>query len=118
MLSFLAKAWGLLSSPLARALGVGLIALSVLGYAYSKGYGDASAKCEAEALRAKIATLERDLDISRKAELRAREQEAAAEAREDALNERLTSYETGLGTAPDVCLLSPADADGLRKLTK
>ncbi|XAI96359.1 hypothetical protein [Microcystis phage Mae-JY30] len=107
-----------LRSPLGRVFGVGLIALIALGYAYHQGAQDAARKCDAEALRSRIVTLERDLEIARQAADRARQQQAAAQAREATLNGRLEEYERSLAGTPDVCLLSPGDADRLRGLAR
>ena len=69
----LLKAWGFASSPIGRALGVGLIAVMALGYAYMKGEESGRADSQEAALRAQIETLRADLRIT----MRAAEQAAA-----------------------------------------
>ena len=112
------KAWGFVSSPIGRALGVGLIAIVALGYAYLKGEKSGRADSQEAALRAQIETLRADLRITMRAAEQAAAQEAAAEARATTLNERLTTYEDGLAVPPTGSGFTADDVRGLRELTR
>ena len=112
------KAWGFVSSPIGRALGVGLIAIAALGYAYMKGEESGRADSQEAALRAQIETLQADLRIVTRAAERAAAQEAAAEARAATLNERLTTYENDLAGPPADSGFTADDVRGLRELTR
>ncbi|MFA5897922.1 MAG: hypothetical protein WC829_02295 [Hyphomicrobium sp.] len=115
---WLGTAAAFVRSPLGKVLGIGVLSVSLLGYGYMKGAENAAAKCDAAALRVRIETLERDLSIAKAAELQAVAQEAAAEARQTTLNERLSSYESDLGATPPACLLTDDDVERLRNLTR
>lgn len=112
------KAWGFASSPIGRALGVGLIAIVALGYAYMKGEESGRADSQEAALRAQIETLRSDLRIIMRAAEQAAAQKAAAEARESTLNERLDTYENELAVPPADSGFTADDVRGLRKLTR
>jgi hypothetical protein len=112
------KAWGFASSPIGRALGVGLIAVMALGYAYMKGEESGRADSQEAALRAQIETLRADLRITMRAAEQAAAQEAAAEAREANLNERLKTYENDLAVPPADSGFTADDVRGLRELTR
>ena len=114
----LLKAWGFLSSPIGRALGVGLIAVVALGYAYMKGEESARADSQEAALRAQIETLRSDLRIATRAAEQAAAQEAAAEARVATLNERLKTYESALAAPPADSGFTADDVRSLRELTR
>jgi hypothetical protein len=114
----LLKAWGFASSPIGRALGVGLIAVVALGYAYMKGEASGRADSQEAALRAQIESLRADLRITMRAAERAAAQEAAAEAREATLNERLKTYENDLAAPAAGSGLTADDVRGLRELTR
>jgi len=112
------KAWGFASSPIGRALGVGLIAVAALGYVYMKGEESGRADSQEAALRAQIESLQADLRITTRAAEQAAAQEAAAEAREATLNERLKTYENDLAAPPSGGGLTADDVRGLRELTR
>ena len=112
------KAWGFVSSPIGRALGVGLIAVVAVGYAYMKGAESGRADSQEAALRAQIETLRADLRITIRAAEQAAAQEAAAEAREANLNERLNTYENALAVPPADSGFTADDVRGLRELTR
>jgi len=112
------KAWGFASSPIGRALGVGLIAVMALGYAYMKGEESGRADSQEAALRAQIETLRADLRITMRAAEQAAAQEAAAEARETTLHERLKTYENDLAAPGADGGLTADDVRGLRELTR
>ena len=112
------KAWGFVSSPIGRALGVGLIAVAALGYAYMKGEESGRADSQEAALRAQIETLRADLRIATRAAEQAAAQEAAAKAREATLNERLNTYENDLAVPPADSGFTADDVRGLRELTR
>ena len=112
------KAWGFASSPIGRALGVGLIAIVALGYAYMKGEESAGADSQEAALRAQIETLRADLRITIRAAEQAAAQEAAAKARAATLNERLNPYENALVVPPADSGFTADDVRGLRELTR
>ena len=112
------KAWGFASSPIGRALGVGLIAAAALGYAYMKGEESGRADSQEAALRAQIETLRADLRITVRAAEQAAAREAAAEARAATLNERLNTYESALAVPPADSGFTADDVRGLRDLTR
>lgn len=112
------KAWGFVSSPTRQALGVGLIAVVALGYAYMKGEESGRAESQEAALHAQIETLRSDLRITMQAAEQAAAQEAAAEAREANLNERLKTYENDLAVPPADSGFTADDVRGLRELTR
>ncbi|MDP3316180.1 MAG: hypothetical protein Q8M47_08945 [Devosia sp.] len=112
------KAWGFVSSPIARALGVGLIAMVALGYAYMKGEQSGRADSQEAALRAQIENLRADLRITMRAAEQAAAEEAAAEAREANLNERLKTYENDLAAPAADSGFTADDVRGLRELTR
>ena len=112
------KAWGLVSSPIGRALGVGLIAVVALGYAHMKGAESGRADSQEAALRAQIETLRADLRITMRAAEQAAAQEAAAKARATTLNERLNTYESDLAVPPADSGFTADDVRGLRELTR
>ena len=112
------KAWGFVSSPVGRALAVGLIAIVALGYAYMKGEESGRADSQEAALRAQIETLRADIRITVRAAEQAAAQEAAAEARVATLNERLKTYESDLAAPPSGGGLTADDVRGLRELTR
>ena len=114
----LLKAWGFASSPIGRALGVGLIAVVALGYAYMKGEASGRADSQEAALRAQIESLRADLRITMRAAEQAAAQEAAAEAREATLNERLNTYENDLAAPAADSGFTVDDVRGLRELTR
>lgn len=107
------------TSPAGRALGAGLMLLAVLGYGYMTGLDKGRSENEADALRARLAAMEKDLATERAAEEAARMMRLAAEARRATLEERLGAYEADLvaGNTPDVCRLSDGGARRLRSLT-
>jgi hypothetical protein len=111
------KAWGFARSPIGRALGVGLIAVAALVYAYMKGEESGRAVSQEAALRAQIETLRADLRTTMRAAEQAAAQEAAAEARVATLNERLKTYENDLA-APADSGFTADDVRGLRELTR
>ena len=112
------KALGFVSSPIGRALGVGLIAIVALGYAYMKGEESGRADSEDAALRAQIETLRADMRITMRAAEQAAAQQAAAEAREANLNKRLNTYENDLAVWPADSGFTADDVRGLRDLTR
>ncbi len=112
------KAWGLVSSPIGRALGVGLIAVMALGYAYMKGDESGRADSQEAALRTQIETLRADLRITMRAAEQAAAQEAAAKVREANLNERLNTYESALAAPPADSGFTADDVRSLRELTR
>ena len=112
------KAWGFVGSPIGRAVGVGLIAVAALGYAYMTGEESGRADSPEAALRAQIETLRSDLRITMRAAEQAAAKEAAAEARAATLNERLTTYEDGLAVPPTGSGFTADDVRGLRELTR
>ena len=112
------KAWGFARSPIGRALGVGLIAIAALGYAYMKGEESGRAVSQEAALRAQIESLRADLRITMRAAEQAAAQEAAAEARVATLNERLKTYESDLAAPPAGGGFTADDVRGLRELTR
>jgi len=114
----LLKAWGFARSPIGRALGVGLIAVAALGYAYMKGEESGRADSQEAALRAQIETLRADLRITVRAAEQAAAQEAAAEARVATLNKRLKTYESDLAAPPAGGGFTADDVRGLRELTR
>ena len=112
------KAWGFVSSPIRRALGVGLIAIVALGYAYMKGEESGRGDSQEAALRAQIESLRSDLRITMRAAEQAAAQEAAAEAREANLNKRLNTYENDLAAPPADSGFTADDVRGLRELPR
>lgn len=108
-----------ITSPWGRAIGLVLILAFSHGYAYNAGKGRAEAACNSAALQSQIDALKRDLSAAQASERIAERLAEQAEEREGTLKERLTGYEQSIaGGEPDVCLLSPADVDGLRQLTR
>lgn len=58
---------GFFLGPVGRFLGMGMIAVAALGWAYSKGASNERGKCEAASLRAELATVRADLEKTRRA---------------------------------------------------
>ena len=112
------KALGFAGSPIGRALGVGLIAIVALGYAYMKGEESGRADSQEAALRAQIETLRADLRITLRVAEQAAAQEAAAKARAATLNERLKTYESAIAVPPVDSGFTADDVRGLRELTR
>lgn len=101
-------------------LPLGLKVLAVLAVVtgiYQAGYGAARRACEADALRSRIATMERDIGIARAAAANEERLRIAGAAREQLLAERLQSY-VETTDAADACTLTDADVERLRRLTE
>ena len=118
MIAGLFKAWGFVSSPIGRVLGVGLIVIAALGYAYIKGEEHGSSASREAALEAQIETLRADVRIATRSAEAAAAQEAQAEARARTLEERLQTFENGLPPPPDGGLFTDDDVRSLRELTR
>lgn len=111
---------GFMRSPMGIAIAIGAVLIFTHGYAYNAGKGRAEAASNAASLQSEVDALRRDLAAAKASERIAERLQEAAEAREQTLSERLTTYESTLakGGEPDVCLLDDGDVDSLRKLIR
>lgn len=107
---------GFLGTPLGKVAAVAVVAAGIYGTGYLRGYSKADRACESEALRARIAAMERDADIARNAERAAKVHAADLDRMASDLLERVTSYEHALASRPedDVCRLTDDDIGRLR----
>lgn len=112
---------GFAATPLGRTLAAAAGGLAVLMVVYGLGYRSAAEKCEAAALRQQVEQLRYEIVILRDAEALAERQAKAASFREATLNQRIDDYEAQLATdagADGACLLTDADVDRLRQLSR
>src|SRR5690606_13093448 len=95
---------------------VGLIAATIYGVGWTRGYQRADSACEAAALRSRIEAMEADMRIAKDAEKLAQQYAAELGEQAKALEERVKDYEHELATRADAgaCRLTPADIQRLR----
>jgi hypothetical protein len=105
---------GFFLGPIGRLVGIALIALAALGWAYTKGAASATARCDAAALRAELAAARADLDAAKRAASEAETIGAKLRAAE-AKNTEL-SHELSKRPAADACRLDDGDVRGLRSI--
>lgn len=119
-MSALLAAWGLVSRLLAF-LGIpkwlplaGIAGVVMLAGAYFKGYSDAAQNCREAELRARIASLERDISAEKDARSLEAAQVLELEAQRQQLAKEIADYEAALRTRPEPnCTLSPDDVRSL-----
>lgn len=114
MMPFLAAA---LSSPFARWLAGGAAVVVVLAWVYGMGQNAAQDRCDADALRARIAAMERDMAQAIAAEEDARRRADTLTKKDAERNAIIDTLQRERETlANGVCRLSPDDLGRLRRI--
>lgn len=109
---------GFFLGPVGRFLGLGMIAVAALGWAYSKGHSSAASKCEAASLRAELATVRADLEKTRRAADNAEalgKMLTDAERRNQELSDAISDKPDETPTPGD-CRVSPDQSRRLRTI--
>lgn len=89
-----------------------LVSAGVFGAGYLKGRSAAAAKCQTEALEAKVKKLEADADRIRQAQEKASLRAIERSKESQTLMEKVRTYEATLKTQPE-CVLTADDIDGM-----
>ncbi|MCT4654223.1 MAG: hypothetical protein N4A65_00275 [Cohaesibacter sp.] len=94
-----------------------LLLISGIAAAFIAGWVQAGRQCRAEALQAKVTSLQNQLDISRKVQDSAVARSAEREKEKEELERQVEDYETALANRIDPsCALSVDDARRLQQI--
>jgi hypothetical protein len=94
-----------------------VVALGMLGGAYYKGYSSASAKCQDASLRARIASMERDMEAWKVADEVEKMLQGQLETEQKDLQDKVSKYEAELATRKEPkCTLDERDVRSINGL--